>query len=54
MKNQIYKDAISSILKYEQKVIGESLRIIDESYRMTKYLRKLLGELKDHVLQFGF
>ncbi|MBO9676389.1 MAG: RteC domain-containing protein [Sphingobacteriaceae bacterium] len=54
MKKQIYKDAISHILQYEQKVSLESLQIIDESYRMTKFLRKILADLKDHVLQFGF
>jgi RteC protein len=54
MQKQIYRDALSSVLKYEQKVSIESLQIIDESYQMTIFLRELLVALKDHVLKFGF
>lgn len=54
MQKQIYRDALSRIIKHEQKVSIESLQIIDESYRMTMFLREVLAELKDHVLKFGF
>ncbi|MCY1662644.1 RteC domain-containing protein [Chryseobacterium sp. SL1] len=54
MQKQIYSDALLRILKHEQQISLESLQIIDESYQMTLFLREVLGELKDHVITFGF
>lgn len=54
MSNRIYRDAILSILEQEQKISFESSNIIDDSYRMTSFLRGLLAQMKNHVLTKGF
>lgn len=54
MKHQIYDDALRSISKQEQEFFLDPHAIIDESYRMTEFLRELLSQLKEHVLKNGF
>jgi hypothetical protein len=54
MSNRIYRDAIHGILEQEQKISFESSNIIDDSYRMTSFLRGLLAQMKNHVLTKGF
>jgi hypothetical protein len=54
MSNRIYRDAIIGILEQEQKISFESSNIIDDSYRMTTFLRELLAKMKNHVLTKGF
>jgi hypothetical protein len=54
MKHQIYDDALRSISKLEQEFFLDPRAIIDESYRMTEFLRDLLSRLKEHVLKNGF
>ncbi|UKB78629.1 RteC domain-containing protein [Chryseobacterium sp. MEBOG07] len=54
MVQRIYRDALQSISKHEQKICCESTHIIDESYRMTMFLRELLARMKEHVLTHGF
>jgi hypothetical protein len=49
-----YKDALYSILKKEQEISLESVHVIDESYRMTKFLQELLSATKSHVLKYHF
>lgn len=54
MVQRIYRDALLSISQHEQRVSLESSHIIDESYRMTMFLRDLLSQMKEHVLAHGF
>ncbi|MCT2561767.1 RteC domain-containing protein [Chryseobacterium herbae] len=54
MVQRIYRDALLSISQHEQRVSLESSHIIDESYRMTIFLRELLSQMKDYVLAHGF
>lgn len=54
MVQRIYRDALLSISQHEHKVSLESTHIIDESYRMTMFLRELLFTMKEHVLTNGF
>jgi hypothetical protein len=54
MMQSTYKDALYSILKKEQEISLESVHVIDESYRMTKFLQDLLSGMKNHVLEHHF
>ncbi|PWN64197.1 RteC domain-containing protein [Chryseobacterium viscerum] len=54
MVQRIYRDALLSISQHEDKVSIESTHLIDESYRMTVFLRELLSQMKEHVLSNGF
>lgn len=54
MSERIYRDALMSISQHEQRVSLESAHIIDESYRMTMFLRELLSQMKEHILSRGF
>ncbi|MEZ7497856.1 RteC domain-containing protein [Flavobacterium sp. Arc3] len=54
MMQSTYKDALYSILKKEQEISLESVHVIDESYRMTKFLQDLLSCMKNHVLEHHF
>ncbi len=54
MSQRIYRNALMSITEEEQKIVLESTHIIEESYRMTIFLRNLLSQLKEHVLNSGF
>jgi hypothetical protein len=54
MMPSTYKDALYSILKKEQEISLESVHVIDESYRMTKFLQDLLSNMKNHVLKHQF
>lgn len=54
MMQSTYKDALYSILKKEQEISLESVHVIDESCRMTKFLQDLLSGMKNHVLEHHF
>jgi hypothetical protein len=54
MMKSTYKDALYSILKKEQEISLESVHVIDESYRMTKFLQDLLSGMKNYVLEHHF
>ena len=54
MIRSIYRDALSSIHKQEQKVSLESAHIINEAHHMTIFLRDLLSEVKKLVLEHRF
>lgn len=54
MMQSTYKDALYSILKKEQEISLESVHVIDESYRMTKFLQDLLASMKNYVLEHNF
>ena len=54
MMQSTYKDALYSILKKEQEISLESVHVIDESCRMTKFLQDLLLGMKNHVLEHHF
>lgn len=54
MKNRFFHDAISKIIKKEERLTMKASKIIEESYSMTLLLKDLLAELKDFVLNFGF
>ncbi|SHM44279.1 RteC domain-containing protein [Chryseobacterium polytrichastri] len=54
MVQLIYRDALLSISQHEQRISLESTHVIDESYRMTIFLRDLLTRMKEHVLTKGF
>lgn len=54
MMQSTYKDALYSILKKEQEISLESVHVIDESSRMTKFLQDLLSGMKNHVLEHHF
>ncbi|CAN1528155.1 Tetracycline regulation of excision, RteC [Flavobacteriaceae bacterium] len=54
MMQSTYKDALYSILKKEQEISLESVHVIDESYRMTKFLQDLLSGMKNYVLEHHF
>ena len=54
MSERIYTDAIVRILEQEEKISLESSNIIEDSYRMTSFLREMLSQMKQHVLSKGF
>lgn len=54
MMQRIYRDALLSISQQELKMSLDSTHIIDESYRMTMFLRDLLLKMKEHVVSSGF
>ncbi|MBT2621862.1 RteC domain-containing protein [Chryseobacterium sp. ISL-6] len=54
MSQRIYRDALLSISQQEQRISYDSTHVIDESYRMTMFLRELLYQMKEHVLSNGF
>lgn len=54
MIQSIYRDALMSIRKEEQKINLELKSVIEESYHMIIFLRNLLSNMKRHVLQNGF
>ena len=54
MIRSIYRDALSSVHKQEQKVSLESADAINESQHMTIFLRDLLSEVKKMVLEHHF
>lgn len=45
---------LNEIKEYEKKVSGETTNVIDESYRITTYLRELLITIKHQILKEGF
>lgn len=54
MIQSIYRDALMSIRKEEQKISLELKSVIEESYHMIIFLRNLLSNMKRHVLENGF
>lgn len=54
MSQRIYRDALLSISRQEQQISYDNSHIIDDSYRMTMFLRELLVEMKTHILSNGF
>ncbi|WP_414652896.1 RteC domain-containing protein [Gelidibacter sp.] len=50
----IYEEALLSILKEEEEISFEAKHVIEESYHMIVFLRNLLSDLKNHVLENGF
>ncbi|WP_140487133.1 RteC domain-containing protein [Flavobacterium sp. GSA192] len=53
MKNTL-NDILVQIKKYEKKVSDEATNLIDESYKISTYLRELLFEIKNQILKVGF
>ena len=53
MKNSL-NDILVQIKKYEKKVSDEATNLIDESYKISAYLREILFEIKNQVLKVGF
>lgn len=45
---------LTEIKEYEKKVSGETTNVIDESYRITTYLRELLVRIKYQIVKEGF
>lgn len=54
MIRSIYKDALISIQKAEQKINLETTPTIEQSFHMITLLRNTLSTLKSHVLEQGF
>jgi hypothetical protein len=54
MSERIYSDAIVRILEQEEKISLQSSNIIEDSYRMTSFLREMLSQIKQHILSKGF
>lgn len=54
MIRSIYREALSSIHKQEQKVSLESTHVINEAHHMTIFLRDLLSEVKKQVFEHHF
>ena len=52
MKNSL-NDVLGQIKKQEKKVSDESSNLIDESYKISTYLRELLFEIKNQILKDG-
>lgn len=53
MKNTL-NDILVQIKKYEKKVSDEATNLIDESYKISTYLRELLFEIKNQISKVGF
>ena len=53
MKNTL-KNILSDVNKYERVVSEKSSNLIEESCKLTTYLRELLVELKDSLVREGF
>ncbi|KQB43904.1 RteC protein [Flavobacterium daejeonense] len=53
MKNTL-NDILVQIKKYEKKVSDEATNLIDESFKISTYLRELLFEIKNQILKVGF
>lgn len=47
-------DVLSEIKMYEKKVSEETTNLIEESYKISTYLRELLFEIKNQILKVGF
>lgn len=54
MIRSIYREALGTIRKAEQKISFDPAHVIEESYHMATVLRGLLSQMKSHVLQRGF
>ena len=54
MKNRFFHDAISKVIKKEERLTMKASKIIEESYSMTLLLKDLLAELKEFVVNSGF
>lgn len=53
MIDSIHKDVIIRIRNEEQKASLRYMHVIEESYQMTLFLKKLLSEIKKKVIQSG-
>ena len=47
-------DILTEIKRYEKKVSEETTNLIEESYKISAYLRELLFEIKNKILKDGF
>jgi hypothetical protein len=47
-------DILTEIKNYEKKVSAETSNLIDESYKISTYLRELLFTIKNQILKDGF
>jgi hypothetical protein len=54
MIKTIYKQAIISIQKEEQKISLEAEHVIEEAFHMAAFLRNLLSDMKNHISENGF
>lgn len=53
MRHLLHK-IVSDIQKQEQKLSAEASSFMDEAYGMTIYLKELLGDIKEDILNEGF
>ena len=53
MKSSL-NDILTEIKSFEKKVSDEATNLIDESYKISTYLRELLFEIKNQILKVGF
>lgn len=54
MIKTIYKQALISIQKEEQKISLEAEHVIEEAFHMAAFLRDLLSDMKNHISEKGF
>lgn len=54
MIKTIYKQALISIQKEEQKISLEADHVIEEAFHMAAFLRNLLSDMKNHISENGF
>lgn len=53
MRHLLHK-IVSDIQKHERKLSAEASSFMDEAYRMTVYLKELLGDIKEDIINEGF
>lgn len=53
MRHLLHK-IVSDIQKEERKLSAEASSFMDEAYRMTVYLKELLGDIKEDIINEGF
>lgn len=53
MRHLLHK-IVSDIKKHERKLSAEASSFMDEAYRMTVYLKELLGDIKEDIINEGF
>lgn len=53
MRHLLHK-IVSDIQKQEHKLSAEASSFMDEAYRMTVYLKELLGDIKEDIINEGF
>ena len=53
MRHLLHK-IVSDIQKQERKLSAEASSFMDEAYEMTVFLKELLGDIKDDIINEGF